>query len=360
VWDRVSIDLKYHEQADSISSIQEHAVMQICNINQARGNLPRRIAATVAVVLAFSFLNISVAQNYPDRPVRLVVGLAPGGGVDFIARTLGPKLSDGWSQPVVVENRPGANGIIGTEYVAKSKPDGLTVLIVNSAHAINPGFYRKLPYNTQADLDAVTLLAQYPFLLIVHPALPARTVKELIAVAKARPGQLVYGSSGNGSAPHLGIEIFKSMANVNILHVPYTGAGPAITNIVSGELQLMLLNLAPVKGLLQTGRLRALAIASPARSSGLPDVPTATESGLPGFNVVGWYGMLLPAGVLQAVRAKLHADVVRALRSEDIKQRWSSENTEPVGNTPDEFSAFLKSETAKFSGVINRIGIKAD
>lgn len=317
-------------------------------------------ALALAGVFVYSFVDAALAQSYPDRPVRVVVGLAPGGGVDFIARTLAQKLSDGWSQPVVVDNRPGANGIIATEYAARSKPDGLTVLIVNPAHAINPAFYRKLPYDTQADLDTVTLLAQYPFLLIVHPALPARTVKDLIAVAKARPGQLSYGSSGNGSAPHLGIELFKSMANVNIMHVPYKGAAPAITDLVSGQLQLMLLNLAPVKGLLQTGRLRALAIASPSRSSGLPGVPTASESGLPGFNVVGWYGMLLPAGTPQAIKAKLHADVIRILRTDDIKQRWSSENTEPVGNTPEEFGDFLRKETAKFSAVITKIGIKAD
>lgn len=316
--------------------------------------------AAVALMIVFSTVNVAMSQNYPDRPVRFVIGFPPGGGVDFVARILTQKLSESWSQQAVVDNRPGANQIIATEFVAKSKPDGLTVLIVNSAHAINPTFYRKLPYDTQSDFEPVSLLAQYPFLLIVHPALPARTVKDLISVARGRPGQLSYGSSGNGSAPHLGMGLFESMAKVNIVHVPYKGAGPAITDLVSGQVQLMLLNLAPVKGLIQSGRLRALAVASPVRSSNLPDVPTASESGLPGFNFVGWYGVLLPAGVPRAIKAKLHGDVVKALRADDVKQRLSVENTEPVGNTPEEFADFLKQEIAKYSAVITKTGVKAD
>lgn len=316
--------------------------------------------AAAALAIAFSMLNVAMSQSYPDRPVRFVIGFPAGGGVDFVARLLAQKLSERWAQQAVVDNRPGASQIIATELVAKSKPDGLTVLIVNAAHAINPSFSRKLPYDTQADFETVSLLAQYPFLLIIHPALPARTLKDLISLARARPGQLSYGSSGNGSAPHLGIELFKTMAKVNMLHVPYKGAAPAITDLVSGEVQLMLLNLAPVKALLQSGRLRALAIAGPARSSSLPDVPNAFESGLPGFNVVGWYGMLLPAGVPRAIKAKLHGDVVMTLRADDVKQRLIAANNEPVGSTPEEFADFLKKEMAKYSAVIARTGVKAN
>ena len=318
------------------------------------------LKAAAALAIAFSMVNVAMSQSYPDRPVRVVIGFPAGGGVDFVARLLAQKLSERWAQQAVVDNRPGASQIIATELVAKSKPDGLTVLIVNAAHAINPSFSRKLPYDTQADFETVSLLAQYPFLLIIHPALPARTLKDLISLARARPGQLSYGSSGNGSAPHLGIELFKTMAKVNMLHVPYKGAAPAITDLVSGEVQLMLLNLAPVKALLQSGRLRALAIAGPARSSSLPGVPNAFESGLPGFNVVGWYGMLLPAGVPRAIKAKLHGDVVMTLRADDVKQRLIAANNEPVGSTPEEFADFLKKEMAKYSAVIARTGVKAN
>jgi tripartite-type tricarboxylate transporter receptor subunit TctC len=300
------------------------------------------------------------AQHFPERPVRLIIGLAPGGGVDFIARTLAQKLGEGWSQPVIVDNRPGANGMIAAEFVARSKPDGYSVLIVNPAHDVNPAFYLKLSYDTLTDFDPISLLAQYPFLLIIHPSLPARSIKDLIAVAKARPGQLRYGSSGNGSAPHLGMALLGFSANLNIAHVPYKGAGPAITELVSGELQLMLLNLAPVRGLLQSGRLRAMAITSPERSPALPDVATASESGMRDFHYIGWYGMLTPAGTPQPIRTRLHTDVVRALRAEDTKQKLSAENTEPVGSTADAFADFLKNETAKFSALIKKTGIKAD
>ncbi len=315
--------------------------------------------AAVTAAICLSCISAS-AQNYPDRPVRFVVGLPPGGGVDFVARILAQKLGETWPQQVVVDNRAGANGIIASEYVAKSKPDGLTVLLVNSAHAINPMFYRKLPYDTDADFEPVTLLAQYPFLLIAHPALAAHSVKDLIAFAKARPGQLSYGSSGNGSAPQLGMELFKSMAGVNIVHVPYKGAGPAITDLVSGQMQLMLLNLAPIKSLLQQGRLRALAVASAAPSPSLPGIPTASQSGLPGFIVVGWYGMLLPTGTPRAIKTKLWTDIVKAVLSDEVKKRLSVENTEPVGNTPEEFADFVRKETAKFADVITKTGIKSD
>ncbi|MBI4191833.1 MAG: tripartite tricarboxylate transporter substrate binding protein [Betaproteobacteria bacterium] len=311
-----------------------------------------------ALIVPFFLVNMALAQGYPERPVRFIVGLPPGGGVDFIARVLAQKLTEEWSQPVVVENRAGANQIIATELVAKSKPDGLTVLIVNPAYTVNPTFYPKLPYNTLSDFDPVTLLAQYPFLLIAHPALPTRNIKELISVAKGRPGELSYGSSGIGSAPHLGMELFKTMTGVSIVHVPYKGAGPAVTDLVSGEVQVMLLNLSPVRGLLQSGRLRALAVASAARSSSLPNVPTASESGLRDFNYFGWYGMVLPVATPRAIRAKLHADVVKTLRTQDVRERLSVENTEPVGNTPEEFADFLQKEIAKFAAVIKKTGIK--
>lgn len=319
-----------------------------------------RLPAALALVVAASCLDAVHAQNYPERPVRFLVGLSPGGGVDFVARVLAQKLTEGWPRPVVVENRPGANQIIATEFAAKARPDGYTVLIVNPAYTINPTFYRKLPYDTLSDFDPVTLLAQYPFLVVAHPSVPARSVKELIAVARARPGDLSYASSGNGSTPHLGMELFNSMANVRMVHVPYKGAGPASADLVAGHVQVMLINLSPVRAIIKAGRLRALAVAGSARSRALPGVPTVSESGLPGFNLFGWYGMVLPAGTPRAVKGKLHADVIKALRTDEVRERLSVENTEPVGNTPEEFTDFLRKEIATFAAVIRRTGAKAD
>jgi len=312
------------------------------------------------LISTFFRLEVALPQSYPDRPVRVVVGVAPGGTVDFLARMLAQKLSDAWSQPVVIDNRPGANGIIATEFVAKSKPDGQTLLIVNAAHANNPSFYRKLPYDTLADFDPVTLLAQFPFILVIHPSVPARSVTELIAVAKARPGELSFASAGNGSPTHLGMELFKNMANVDMVHVPYKGAGPASTDVIAGQVQVMLFNLATVQGMIRAGRLRPLAVAGAARSRVMPDLPTASESGLPGFNVLGWYAMLLPAGTPSAIRTRLHGEVVKALRAEDVRERLAVENTEPVGNTPEEFADFLLKEIVKFAAVIKKIGVKPD
>lgn len=324
-------------------------------------NYCRTACTTIAcALLTVCAVAPTLAQTYPDRPVRIIVGLPPGGGVDFIARVLAQKLSESWPQQVVVDNRAGANGIIATELVAKSKPDGITLLMVNTSHAINPAFYPKLPYDSLTDFDPITLVAQYPFLLIAHPGLPARSLKELITLAKAKPGQVVYGSPGNSSAPHLGMEIFTELAHINMLHVTYKGAGPAITDIISGETQVMLLNLAPIQNLLKAGRLRALVVAGPTRTGALPNVPTSAEEGFPGFNVLGWYALLAPAGTPGAIRTKLHDDVVKALRTDEVTKRFTGDNNEVVGGTPEELLAFLKREIAQNTAVVKRAGIKPD
>ena len=310
----------------------------------------------VGLVTAVAFVGAAhdaPAQSwYPARPVRMIIPFPPGGGTDLVARTLAQKLTETWGQPVIVDNRAGANGIIGTDLGAKSKPDGHTLLVVIATHAINPSLYRKLPYDTAADFAAVTLMAQYPFILTIHPSLPAKTVRELIALAKARPGQLSYASSGNGSGPHLGFELFKIMAKVDFVHVPYKGSGPANVDLISGQVQAMFNNFIAAIPHIKTGKLRVLAVTSAKRSQVMLELPTLAESGFPGFDVTGWYALLAPSGTPQAIVAKVQADVAGALRVPAVHTRLSSEGAEPVGSTPDEFEKFLAAEIRKWTKVI--------
>ncbi len=289
---------------------------------------------------------------YPSRAVRIVVPFPPGGGTDIISRTVAQKLSEMWGQPVIVDNRSGANGIIGTDLGAKAKPDGYTLLVVIATHAINPSLYRKLPYDTAADFAPVTLMAQYPFVLTIHPALPPKTVKELIALARARPGQLSYASSGNGSGPHLGFELFKTAANIDVVHIPYKGAGPANIDLISGQVQLMFNNFLAAMPQIRAGKLRVLAVTSATRSAVMPDVPTMAQAGLPGFDVTGWYALLAPAGTPSPIVSKVQSDVVAALRVPQLRERLSGEGAEPVGSTPNEFARFLAVEIRKWGKAI--------
>lgn len=299
-------------------------------------------------------------SGYPSRAVRMIVPFPPGGGTDIISRTVAQRLNEAWGQPVVVDNRGGANGIIGTDLAAKSRPDGYTLAVVIATHAINPALYPKLPYDTAADFMPVTLMAQYPFILTVHPSVPAKSVRELIALAKARPGQLSFASSGNGSGPHLGFELFKSMAKLDIVHVPYKGAGPANTELVAGQVQLFFNNFLAAMPLIRAGRLRVLAVTSARRSAVMPELPTLAESGLPGFDVTGWYGVLVPAGTPQAIVAKLQTDIAAALRVPAVNSRLSSEGAEPVGSTADQFAKFLQIETQKWAKVIKGAGVRPE
>ena len=320
-----------------------------------------RLGAIVCALLGFVTTTApAFAQGsapYPTRAVRIVVPFPPGGGTDIISRTVAQKLSETWSQPVVVDNRSGANGIIGTDLGAKAKPDGYTLLVVIATHAINPSLYRKLPYDTATDFVPITLMAQYPFILTIHPSLPSKTVKDLIALARTRPGQLSYASSGNGSGPHLGFELFKSVAKIDVVHVPYKGAAPANIDLVSGQVQLMFNNFLAAMPQLKSGRLRVLAVTSAKRSAVMPELPTLAESGLPGFDVTGWYALLAPAGTPQPVVAKVQGDVAAALRVPAVHTRLSSEGAEPVGSTPEQFSKFLAAEVRKWARVIKEAKI---
>ena len=300
------------------------------------------------------------AQPYPSKPIRLVVPFAPGGGTDIVARTVAQKLAENFGQPVVVDNRAGANGIIGTDLAAKSKPDGYTLLITIASHSINPTLYPKLPYDTNVDLAPVSLLAEYPFVITVHPSVPATTVRQFIAFAKARPGQLSYASSGNGSGPHLGMELFKTMAGIEMVHVPYKGAGAAMIDHVSGQVSVFLNNCRAGMPMIKAGKLRPLAVTSPQRSQVMRDLPTVMESGVPGFSVTGWYGILVPSGTPAPVVNTLHDALVKALNAKDVSERLSNEAAMLVGSTPQQFAERLKSEIDKWAAVIKKSGVRAE
>jgi tripartite-type tricarboxylate transporter receptor subunit TctC len=270
---------------------------------------------------------------------------------------LAQKMTEVMGQQVLVDNRPGANGIIGSDVVAKAAPDGYTVLITLVTHVINPALYAKLPYGTD-DHVPVTVLAEYPFVLTVHPSLPVKNVKEFVAFAKAQPGQLTFASSGNGSGPHLGMELFKSMAGIDVLHVPYKGAGQAMSDLLSGQVPIFLNNFLAGAQMIKAGRLRALAVTSRNRSGAAPDVPTVFESGVPGYVVTGWYAMMVPAATPAPVLRVLHDGTVKALKSKEVSGRLSNEAADIVANTPQEFAVFLKSESEKWTAVIRKAKVR--
>jgi tripartite-type tricarboxylate transporter receptor subunit TctC len=298
------------------------------------------------------------AQTYPAKPVRLIVGFAAGGGTDTLARLVSKKLADIWPQPMVVENRPGADGAIATEVVAKSPADGYTLVMVSNAHTITP-FQRKLAYDPVKDFAPVTLVASTPNLLLVHPALPVRNVKELVALAKSRPGELTYGSSGTGTSPFLAMELFKSMTGTSIVHVPYKGSNPAVIDLMGGNIQLMFGAIPTTLSHVKSGRLRAIAISSLKHWPSVPALPTVSESGLPGFEAATWYGVLAPAGTPAAVVNKLQSDVSGALQQADVKTYAAEMGFEAIGNKPDEFGDVIRRDMAKWGKVIRALGNSA-
>ncbi len=298
--------------------------------------------------------------QYPGRPVRLIVPFPPGGGTDTLARILGQKLTEALGQQVVIDNRPGAGTNIGAEIAAKAPPDGYTVLMGNIAHAINVTLYAKLSYDLVRDFAPVTLLASTPNILVVHPSVPARSAKELIALAKARPGQLDYASSGGGSSAHLAAELFNSMAGVKMTHVPYKGGGPAVIALVGGQCSVGFATTPSVLPQVKSGKLRGLAVTSAQRSASTPDLPTLSEAGVPGYDAGTWYGLLVPTGTPKEIIARLHAESTRQLRQPDVRERLDATGFEPIGNTPEEFGAYIRSEIEKWSKVVKASGARAD
>lgn len=299
-------------------------------------------------------------QAFPSKPIRIVVGFPPGGGIDLVARLLAPKLTESLGQQVLVDNRAGANGIIGAEIVAKSPPDGHTIFIGTTGNlSVNPALYSNLPFSIERSFVPLTQTSSVPFLLYVHPSLPVKTLPQFIALARANPGKINYYSSGNGGLPHLTAELLNMRAGVKTVHVPYKGSSPGMADLLGGHVQFSFDAAAIGLPHVKSGRLRALATTGPARLSFLPDVPRANET-LPEFEVVNWYGMVLPAGTSRDVIRRLHTEVLKAMNVPDIREKLIAQGTEPVGTTPEEFGAFMKSETAKWALVIKAANIRAD
>ncbi|MDB5954090.1 tripartite tricarboxylate transporter substrate binding protein [Ramlibacter sp.] len=313
------------------------------------------------VVLALSLPGAAFAQAWPAHPIRMVVPFSAGAGVtDIMARLVAKHLSDSLGQPVVIDNRPGAGGIAGTDAVAKAAPDGYTFLVSNVAHTVDPYLYSRLPFDPVADFIPVTMINSAPLLLVVHPSVPVTSVKELVAYAKTHPGKLNYGSGGVGTTPHLAGELFKSLSGIDAVHVPYKGGAPALNDLMAGQLTYMIENVPGTMPFVKAGRLRALAITSAQRSPLVPALPTMAEAGVPGYEVIGWNAIFAVKGTPPAIVARLQTEVARILRLPEVRQQMAALGAEPIGNTPEEFSAFLKTETARWGKVIKEKGIRAD
>ena len=316
----------------------------------------------LSIVLALAAVVFDAhADGYPAKPIRFVVPYPAGGPLDTVARLLGQKVSESTKQPVIVDNKPGAGGNIGADAVAKAPPDGYTILMgAVATHAINPTLYASMPYDSVRDFAPVTQVASTPNVLVVHPAVPASTVREFIAYAKSNPGKLNFGSGSTGSAGHLAGELFKSMAGVDMTHVPYKGAAPAMNDLIGGQIQLMFDNLASSLAQVRGGKIRALAVTTAQRSALAPELPTIAESGLPGFDISTWFGVFVPAGTPREVVDRLHAEFAKALAAPDIREKMLNLGAEPVASRPEEFAAYIRAEADKYARVIKASGARAD
>jgi len=298
--------------------------------------------------------------SYPARAIRLVVPSAPGAGTDITARTLAPKLSGYLGQQVVVENRAGAATMIGGEAVARSLPDGHTLLMGISTLAINPAMYRKMPYDALKDFAPISQVVALPNVLVTHPSLPVSTVKELVAFARTRPNQINFASAGTGTNPHLTMELFLSMSGVRMTHVPHKGSGQGIIDVLAGQVPVMTPSVLTALPYTRSGRLRALGVSSAKRSSAAPDIPTIAEAGVPGYEAIQWFGILAPAGTPRAIVDRWHREIVRALKDPEVRDRLVADGADPVGNSPEEFAAYIRSESVKWAKVVRDVGIKPE
>jgi len=317
----------------------------------------RRALAIVLLCTA----TLAGAQQFPAKPLHLIVPFPPGGGNDTVARAIAQQIGPDLGQPVVIDNRPGAGGSVGAELAAKAPADGHTLFLAGvGSHAVNPNLHAKLPYDPVKDFAPITLVASAPSVLVVNPAVPARTLAEFTSYARAHPGKLNYASNGNGSAAQLAAALYESMADVRMVHVPYKGIAPALTDLLSGEVQLMFGTIVALVPQIQAGKLRALAVTSRKRSSLLTDVPTLAESGLPDYEAGSWYGILAPAGTPREVIDRLHGAIVKALKQPDVAKRLAAEGAEVIGSTPDEFAAHIKAEIARVAAVVRAAGIRIE
>jgi tripartite-type tricarboxylate transporter receptor subunit TctC len=321
----------------------------------------KNLSALIAGVVLSTIAVLANAQAWPAKPIKWIVPFAPGGTTDILARTVGEKLALALGQPVVVENKPGAGGGVGAEFTAKAAPDGYTIMGGTiSTHAINASLYNKLPYDPVKDFVAITLIARVPNMLVVNPAIPASNVKELIALLKANPNKYSFASSGNGTSQHLSGELFKTMAGVEMQHIPYKGSPPALQDVVGGQVTMTFDNITTALPLAKAGKLRALAVTTATRSAAAPDVPTLAESGLPGFEVGSWQGVFAPAGTPPEIVRRLNAEIVKILNLPDVREKLTGLGAEPVGNSSEEFSAMVKAEVVKWADVVKKSGAKVD
>jgi len=325
------------------------------------GLVVSRALCAVLALVAVSPAPVACAETYPVKPIHLVVPFPPGGSLDVVARAIGQKLTEAWGQPVIIDNRPGAGGNIGADFVAKSAPDGYTILEgALSTHAVNVTLYGKLPYDPIKDFAPITLVAVTPNVLVVNPSLPVNSVAQLIAYAKANPDKLSFGSGSNGSAGHLAGELFKREAGVEMLHVPYKGGAPALQALLAGDTQLMFDNLANSTPQLKAGKLKALAVTTAKRSALAPDLPTLSETGLPGFDIYTWWGFLAPAGTPKEIVAKWNAEVTRILNTPEMRAFFAQQGAEASPTTPEQFSALIRSEIPKYAKIVRESGAKVD
>ncbi|MCI3951424.1 MAG: hypothetical protein K0R53_921 [Burkholderiales bacterium] len=316
--------------------------------------------AVAALVAALVAAPVAAQSAYPSKQIRWIVPWPPGGGADVLSRMLSPKLSDALKQQIIIDNRGGAAGNIGAEMAAKSPPDGYTIVFAYSGtHAINPSIYSRMPFK-ESDFAPIIWLASVPQVLVVHPSLPVKSVKELIALAKKRPGQLTYGSSGNGAFNHLTGALFANMAKIDIVHVPYKGGGPAAVALLSGEITMILGEPASIVGFVKAGKVRALAVTGEKRALGMPELPTMAEAGIPGYAATSWNGMLAPAGVPAPVIKRLNDEFNRIITDPDIKKRMLGNGYEPIGGSPEKFGAHIRAEIAKWAPVVKATGVRVD
>ena len=317
-------------------------------------------AATVTLILLLLSTSAIWAQSYPVKPVRILIGFAPGGGADIVARGLTPRLVEALGQQIIIDNRPGANGLIAAELAAKAPPDGYTLLVAPGNYAFAPAMYAKLTFDMATAFAPVSLLAETPLLVVVHPSLPVKNIAQLIALAKSRPGKLAYASGGIGGSAHLATELFRTLTQVELVHVPYKGTGAAISDLIGGQVPLCFCTLPSVLPHAKSGRLRALAVTTARRTSAAPDIPTVAEAGVAGYEVSQWYGLLAPADTPAMIIERLNVEVGKALKHPETRIRLQAEGAEPAGSTPQEFGAFFKAEIAKWTQIMQKAGIRAE
>jgi len=313
------------------------------------------------IVVAVTAPGSAQAQTWPSKPIRIVIAQAPGSATDVISRVVGNQLSLSLEQPIVIDARPGAGGVLGTEVAARSAPDGYTLFMGNnSTHGSNPAVYAKLPYDAVKDFAPISFVASVPYVLVVDPNLPVKSVQEFIALAKSKPGKMNYASAGNGSTHHFCGELLKSMTGVDILHIPYKGSGPGIAGLLGGEVSMMFSNVADIGSQIKAGKVRPLAVTSQRRASSLPDVPTMAEAGLPDFEITSWFGLLAPAGTPATIIARLNAETVKVLSKAEVKATLGAQGLEVAPSSPEQFAAHIKSEIARFTKIAKAAGIKAE